>query len=315
MNPILVEVVPEYRGLDEESAGNYYRSGSRDALLRAEVLNPFDEALRDSAGYNDKFPEGKETVDIALEGFNFSVEVQHTKKRPGYKEIFEDMDNYLRARLDDYESGNRPRGVLTLEEEPYISAFSLLERLDGMRESVLSEGVKKTIVSPAPIQTDSIVIPLGQDISSLNGMNAHRYLEALALSESYRSFISGFEGELIGLTGFDNKHPPQETEHLYKRLGDHIFHVKSVPYNSIGYGTALAGLDREPPKRKPEKAGELVLVTRGIESPAAERYRPKRREGDCLVRLRELATRMDELKEENTKVAVRQKPILHYPIV
>ncbi|RLI97813.1 MAG: hypothetical protein DRO99_02390 [Candidatus Aenigmatarchaeota archaeon] len=316
--PITVEALPVYSGLDGDNADNYYRAGQRNGLLSSEVIAPFSGALKGYTGYDDdNIPDRETEVACDLGDMRFLMKVTPTKKRPGYREVYDGLRGHLHATLSEYEAGKRPVGVITIEGEPYISAHDVLGRLSDARNTVTSEGVKIEIAeSPEmPDGVDSVVLPLGMDMSSLNEGNATRYMESLRLSEDYGAIISGFEDELIGLTGYDNDHPPGETEHMFRHIGGHVFHVKSIPYDSTSWGKVVSGLDKQPPKKKVENGGDLVLLTNDIHIPRLEAYRMRKREGNHMVSLKGLLQRMDELVDENTSTKVRQKPITHYPIV
>jgi len=314
--PITVGMLPGYTGLDGGNADNYYRAGQRDAFLASEVVRPFDAALKDGTGYSDEnIPDKEIEVASDIGDLSFAVQVTPTTKRPGYKDVFDELDGYLRARLADYKAGNRPVGVLTIDDEPYISANEVLDRLGKARKKVIARGVSMKVSNPElPAAPQSVVVPLGMDMAELNEGNARRYLEALALSERYAEIIKGFEGDLLGMTGFGKDNPPGQTEHMYTQMGVHVFHIATVPYQSISYGKVIDGLDNEPGK-KPETGGDLVLVAAGIEIPRLRAYDARKRDGDALVSLKGLVRRMEKLVEENTEAKVRQKPIGHYPIV
>lgn len=316
--PITIQALPEYRGLDGESADNYYRAGQRRALLSSEIVNPFETALKDSTGYsNGDIPDKEKEVPCDVGDFRFLMKVTPTTKRPGYKEVFDEVNDYLASKKAQYDAGERPAGVYTLDGEPYISAQEVLDVITDGKDRIMSKGAKIEITDAPGIPSgiSSMVLPLGMGMSELTEGNTTRYLEACALSERYGEFMSAFEEELLGLTGYDNDNPPGTTEHMFQQLGHHIFHVKSIPYESIGYGKVVAGLDKEPGKRKPENGGDLVLAAQGIEVPRMEAYRPKTRDGDRLIRLNILLERIESLVEENTQTKVRQKPFAHYPIV
>ena len=316
--PIVVEAVPEYTGLDRESADNYYRAGQRSALLSSEVINPFRAALRDYTEFDDHNRPEKETeVPCDIGEFRFVMKVTPTTKRPGYRDAFDDTKTYYNARLNEYRAGNRPVDVFTIENEPYISAEGALARIKKSKKKIKSNGIKIEITEEpeTPAGIESVTIPLGLDMRELNEGNVRRYLEACALAEDYGRFIAGFEGDLLELTGHSNGRVPDQTEHMFKQIGDHIFHVTSTPYDSTSWGKVISGLDKEPGKKKPENGGDLVLVTRNINAPRLSIYNIRIRKGEHMIRLKGLLKRIEELVKENTETKVRQKPITHYPIV
>jgi len=315
--PITVEALPGYTGLDDDSGDNYYKASQRKAFLSSEIINPFEESLKEFTDYDDdNIPSDEMEVTCDLGDMKFVMHVTPTKKRPGYKDVFEEIDGYLRTRLAEYKADERPVGILTIEGQPYISANDILKMIGKNKRQVTSKGVKVSIAErpDMPVDMDSVVVPLGMDLYELTESNARRYLEACSLCKDYADMVSEFENELLGFTGFSNDNPPSQTEHMYKQVGSHIFHVKSIPVDSTAYGKVVAGLDKEPGKRKPENGGDLVLVTNDIEVPRLSIYQTRKRDGDHLVRLKALIRRMDKLVADNTTTKVRQ-PIAHYPVV
>lgn len=316
--PITIEALPGYIELDDDSGDNYYKASQRKAFLSSEIINPFEDSLKEFTDYNDdNIPSSDMEVTCDIGDLRFVLNATPTKKRPGYKEVFEEIDGYLRTRLAEYNAGERPVGIFTIEGQPYISANEVLEAMGKQKRKVTSKGVKVSIARrpDVGINGDSIVVPLGMDLYELTEGNAMRYLEALGMCQGYDDIISGFEQDLLGFTGFSNDNPPEQTEHMYRQVGRHIFHVKSVPYETISYGKVISGLDKKPGKKKVENGGDLTLVTNDIEVPRLGIYKTKIREGDHLVRLKALIKRIDKLVEGNTETKVRQKPINHYPIV
>jgi len=315
--PITVAELPVYTGLDGANADNYYRAGERRAFLSAEVMHPFRDALRDETGYSDEnIPEKAVEKPINVGSFTFVAQVTPTTKRPGYKDVFDELKGYLKAMLAEYKTGHRPQGILTLDDEPYISAVDVLKRLGKAKRKVTSTGISIELTDPdMPDAPSSIVVPLGADLGKLSEGNAQRYLASKSMSERYKAVMDEFEDGLLGLTGFSDEHMPAATEDFYAQMGSHIFHVASVPYASTSYGKVVSCLDKEPGKRNPETGGDLVLATMGIDAPRLRVYDTKRRDEDCLVKLKALLNRMDRLVEENTETKLRQRPINHYPVV
>lgn len=314
--PVTICRLPAYTGLDGESADNYYKAAERRAFLSASVVNPFSDSLRESTGYSDQnAPDNEVEVAREIGSLRFVVKVTPTKKRPGYKEVFEELDGYLRARLAEYKAGNRPVGVFTIDDQPYISAHEILGRIKNAKSRVTSKGVKIGVEDPElPSVPESISVPLGMDLGKLTEGNAARYMEAFAMTGGFDDMISALREELLGLTGFSEQHPPAQTEHMYRQIGSHVFHVASVPYKSISYGKVMNGLDSEPGKKDVAKGGDLVLVTMDVDLPRLKVYDTKQRDGDRLVRLKSLLKRIDTLFEKSTEVKIRQ-PIEHFPLV
>jgi hypothetical protein len=317
VKPISLDALPPYGGLDGKNADNYYKVGRRMALIYSEIIKPFEAALKETTGFSDyNMPEKEKELPLSVGSIEFLLRATPTTKRPGYREVVDELNAYLDTRLVQYTEGERPPGILTIDGEAYIPSNQVLSMIRDARDRILSKGVRISIAeTPDLPEGTSMVVPVGMDFSEFTEGNAARYLEALGMQEGYRNLITAFEGELLSLTGFSDLNHPDGTEHMYKRLGKHIFHIKTVPYESTSWGKVLEGLDSKPPKKKPEKAGDLTLIERGISLPRLEPYQTRKREGQPLIRLEALLSRIESLKEQNTETAIRQKPINHYPIV
>jgi hypothetical protein len=316
--PLTVGSLPGYGGFDGENADNYFRAGQRKAILYSEVISPFSDALKDFTEYDDdNIPSSETTAPCQIGEMEFVMKVTPTTKRPGYKEVFQEVDGHLRSRLAQYNADERPVGIMTIDGEPYVSANDVLKMIKKNKRAVSSKGVKIAISDQPDFPSDvsSVVVPLGMDLGELNAGNASRYLEANSLVAGYASLMQAFEAELLGMTGYDNGHVPDKTEHMYKQVGRHIFHVKSIPVESTKYEKAISGLDAKPGRRKVENGGDLTLVTSDVSIPRLDIYQAKVRDGDHLVRLRGLIRRMDNLIKKNTDTKVKQKPIIHYPAI
>ncbi len=316
-NPITIDALPPYGGLDGGNAENYYRAGQRLALVQNEVIIPFEDALKDMTGYNQgRIPHEEEKMNVHSGRYVFGLTATPTTKRPGYKELVEELGGFLENRLSQYKAGERPVGVLTIGGHPYIGVEDVLSRIKCSRDTVLSKGTKIAIVRRPALRAEApLVIPLGMDLYELSDGNARRYLQAFGMCREYGEIISSFENDLLEEAGFTNDNPPQQTEHMYKAIGNHVFHVKTVPYESTSWGKMLEGLDKPIPKKKTENAGDLTLIREGITHPRLEPYQTRKREGQPMVRLEALTSRMEDLFLDNTETAIRQKPINHYPIV
>jgi hypothetical protein len=318
IRPVSIDALPEYSGLNGRNANNYYKAGQRRAFICSEVTNPFETSLRESTTYSDSnIPKREKEIPIDIGDFAFLLRATPTRKRPEYKEVVEDLGDFLWTKLEEYRAGERPAGMITIKDEPYIPVDMVLGRIRDSREEGNSRGVRITIAERPDIPENvySVVVPLGMDISLLTEGNAARYLESLSIQEGYDRFTSSFEGDLLGLTTFSDDNPPRQTEHMYRKIGRHIFHVRSIPYESTSWGRVLSGLESEPPKRNPESGGDLTLIEMGIEIPRLEIYATRKRGGKPLVRLKGLLSRVSDLTQENTSTKVRQRPINHYPIV
>lgn len=315
--PVVIAAVPEYRALDGETANNYYRALQRRALLSSEVIAPFETALKDSTGYDDdNIPAEAVVVAQDLGGHRFVMRAVPTDKRPGYGDVFQELDDRLSTRLAEYNRGERPPGILTIEDEPYISARDVMKFIKRVKDRVTSEGVKREVTEKpeVPEGIESVTVPLGAAMDLTEGA-ARLYMDCLGLAASYSSFAAAFEADLLGLTGYSDTHLPEETDHMYQHLGQHIFHVTSVPYDSTKYAAVINGLVKPPPKKKVEKGGDLALVTKDVDIPRLNIYAARKRDSDTLVRLRGLKRRLGELARRNTETKLRQKPIKHYPLV
>ena len=323
--PVTVEVPEHYVQLDEQGAQNYYRARQRKALLEREVINPFENALRDYTGFSDENPPKEATeVGCDLGDARFVMKCIPTKKRPSYEAVFSDLRTYLENARESFNMAAlwvawRPKGKKGL----YIPLHAVERKIEGKQNEVESEGVKIEIATegaPESVLGDAkaLPVPLNGSATVLNEGNARLYLGAKELAELYKTIISGFENALVGLTGYGSKHVPEETMHHWESLGGHLFHVPSIPYPSTSYGKVMSRLTNEDENVK--KAGDLVLLRRGMKVARLRKYDARRRRAEkpedrLFISVDGTLDCLEKIREEETKVKVRQKPIEHYPLV
>ena len=316
--PVALEPVENYIGLDERGAENYYKALSRKGLAET-VTKSFECRLKDCTGFSDEhLPESDTEIEYNLGDISFRMLCSPTRKRPSYEAVFSDLKNYLEELRTGYENGIRRKGVLSIDGRPYVELSDITDRINMKRGEVTREGVKigiseKTVPSGLFDDLYKVTIPLDFQDSQLTEGAARLYLKAEWLVNGYRAVINGFEKALIGLTGYGMENIPEETTHFWESFGRHLFHVPVIPYPSTSYGKVMKRLVGEGKTAK--TTGDLVLIRNNADNSRLSKYAVRIRDGRHFVSLDGIMERITEIRDSETGMKVRQKPIEHYPLV
>lgn len=319
--PVNVNAMELYTALDERGAESYYTAKRRKYFLEREVTKKFEDSLRAYPGFSDEnIPSGEVSRVCELGDISFTVKASPTTKRPGYEDVFNYAQEYLTELLRNAQDGTRMPGMVTIDGMPYVSTELVLGKMEGKKEEILQSGCKIEIAEvdiPSSLRNEGIstlAVPIGNGIAELNPAGAVLYLRARGLIEGYKAVISGFENELIALTGYGKDNIPEEPRDFWHQIGSHLFHVPNIPFRSPSYGKMVDRVSKRT-ERKAKTTGELVLLEMGREFPEMEKYRTRVRGGKPLVSVEGLLERMGEIKEECTQPNLKQRPIGHYPII
>lgn len=322
-NIVTVKYIDPFKDLDEKNAENYYRSGQRLVLMKKLVINPFEKALKDGTDYSDEnIPKKKEITEYKLDDISFRVSSTPSPKRPAVKDVHEYLKFYLKEIENEYQEGVRRRGVVTIDNRPYISVNLVLKKISDKKQEIVEMGVKQEIEDPVIPKKfidkidEDLPIPVTRDFSEITKDNGIVYVNAEKRAKYFSKNISSFEKELKERTGWTVKKRPEETMENFNCLGKHLFKIQTVPTEPVNYNriiTSLAGSKTKTGKIG-KATGDLVRILNETEDPRTKKYNIKTRENERFISLESLKNRIEELEEEATEKKIRQT-IEHYPLV
>ncbi|MCX6814118.1 MAG: hypothetical protein NTY20_00480 [Candidatus Aenigmarchaeota archaeon] len=315
---IKIDPVGKFSELNSKNAWNYFKAGRRRSYLTTELLNPFDEKLKESTGWSDeKIPKTIEKTPYKFKEVEFFVTTKPTTKRPGYAEIYDDIIVYLNFVLEECKKGASIKNIKTLDDTPHILVKSLIERVQGKGEEIIKEGVEQKIDYSESERlkeekSSMLWIPTKRNTKELNSDNSIIYVRADKLSTYFKDEVIGpFETALKSLTGWGEK-IPEETQDYWEQLGPHVFKVQSTPYPSTAYADVINRLIKE--NKKPEKSGDWIKILNDIEDKFTRKYSVKTAGKEKYVSVAHTLKTTENIKEEKTKMKVRQ-PISYYPMI
>jgi len=308
MNVINMEKPEAFTGLNKESAECYFKAlqGGM-AFLQNEVIKPFEAALKESTGFdNDNRPDAETETQKDLDGIMFTVTSKPTNKRPSYSEVFENLQRDLTVIEAEYAKGDKKKGVLTIEDQAYISVDFLLEKIDGLQGEVKAAIVEQTIEVDGEVDLPAkVAVPI-RDYGSLEAGTGRMYVMAKNLvKEISDETVKPFEAALKEASGYSKENMPEGTERTYQQIDDCLFKVMSVPKSTISYGQIINGLvkGKSAKGNVTKTTGDLIKIQEDVDSPA---YEVRTRDGQKYVSMESLKNRVNELTSENTKPSLTQ---------
>ena len=146
LEQLTVELVPAFTGADEQSARSYFDAKLRLLpLIRDRVMLPFQDLLKAHTEWNDSHvPTEKQTDPITLGDITFVVTSEPKTKRPPYKTVIEELENYLTFLKQESDNENRPKGIRTLgktERRKYIEFGLVIAKLEELTTKVQTPGL------------------------------------------------------------------------------------------------------------------------------------------------------------------------------
>ena len=294
----------KFEGLTEKGVKKYSHAKlSTVPFLKNQIIKPFEDALKEYTGYTDtNIPsEVKETeVECStIPGGRFIITTKPTTKRPGYGNLYTEIQNTF---LQHSISGN---------SLIYIKHF--LDKIADFREIILSRGVEQKI---APDYEDidkgleKAVVSIIKDPKEAIHIPAKglMYLEAGIICANNSEYISDFEKALKEEAGISKE--LKEIRLVEKQIGDALFVMRGTPYESMQYGQicntfieelgVLCGEKPELPKTEKAKAKALAAYEE-MNKKVSEIYPLAKKDGRLSVPLENLVKRFEDLKKEFTK--------------
>lgn len=319
---IIVEPLPAYTGLNQESAVNYFRAKFTVLpLLKDLVISPFEALLKEYTCYNDNnLPEQPETKELTLGEITFAISSEKRIKRPGLLEVYEGLCSYLQHLQDGHSKGIKRKGVRTINNQPYVLLDDVIGKLDELKSGVEVDEIKQSVKNDWKGEYNGpLVVPISTRVQLVEA-DALLYVRAEALENKIRSETSlAFEHALKVQTGYDKSNVPEKIEIKWVQMGTHLFRVKTIPEQTVSYANIIKSLMKEPPEKITSRStyGELIAIRDGLpfnDAAAESLYQLNVDHCEKLISIQGTLERVAQLKKEHTNPSINQL-ISHYPLV
>lgn len=302
---LVLENPGSFGQLNDQAAETFERVERKTLPLLEKIISPFEAMNKERTGYsNDNRPE-EEVVDQHEYGkVNLFVKTTPTTLKTNYKAVIEETENFLKFVAKDYSEGRSRKGLLTINQEPYIALSNVIETIQALKNTALEgkEGISQKMWAEAPEELahqglEKVVFKIGQDYSQPTPENAADYVRADALKKHIMAnFYNPFLEEIKMQTGFSKDNLPQGTTDDFVRVGNYLFPVQIIPKESVKYAKIIDALIKPLNIRITPTTGELIKLREGIMTEALEAYAPKSREGEVYVRLERVMERIRDIK-------------------
>lgn len=335
-------IPPPITGLSEEAVKKHlYVTESLKPMLM-HVQDRFGGYLKTEVSkYSDDNPpqKSKDTEEETLDGLVYEIITTKTTKKPGWKGILEELQTFLYLIERSYNRRERPTGIATLDETPYISsqllmnvAIDLWKKVDvkGVRQEVKLKEDTDNLTKAADLTKNDlsqIVIPYSTKGNELESPiyfpgDGIRYVQV-------ESLLNTIEGSVIEKMAqiaqdFMPKRPtavkkPTEYDTTYEKVRasvqfpDEVMRMTQSKQKNIQYARIFAILFGEEGKKDIRITGEIEKLIEEPDSDLENLYRPKRRKGIFYVPLEIVKRRLTDLYKDT--VTYSGQPVFqHIPL-
>jgi hypothetical protein len=284
------------------------------------ILSPFKKGVCARTGYSDSNRPGEKVVTPVsiTDEIVFEVTTTSTTKNPAYSEVTANFGNYLAFLAGQYAEKIPRKGILTVNDEPFVSVDDLTAKLDELRENSLegkegvSQGIKlvkpEVLVEKAP---EVCTIVFGRDYSALTEYNARLYVavdlavkQGNAAAKDFKKRVLNDSLQTVGVSA-DALSEVVTLAYPYEHW---TFLHQMEPRNPTEHSKVVEALTKEWPQaiRSNSNIGDLTMVarmvddkTRGIlqskglaDDKFMAEYRPTKRDGEMYVRLQGVSDRL-----------------------
>jgi hypothetical protein len=202
------------------------------------VKTEFEEALLADVRVDRR--KKKQSTDVNSGDVDFTID--HTKgERTAYGGALDDIQRYLEYQLQCYAEGKRPTGVLSIKDEPHMSAEELKERVKMIVAQNTSASFTKNIKYDAEAsQEGDVRILRPGSYHELTTRNAEDYIFADEQTKLVKKFVvEPFRQLVKGRTGFSKEERPEHTTVYLEQVGDTLIKVVTAPKEDVKYRDIL----------------------------------------------------------------------------
>lgn len=326
LSEVTIDLLPSITGLTEENFWRFLNWHQDEREAERRIIERFKPTIFSRTGYSDENrPAGEveDVVRVQYSDLEFLVKTKSTTKKPGYKQVNVEFGDYLRFLLERYQQGVQQKGVLTVNDEPYVLVDNLIGKLERDLENILEgkEGISQSLTCPPQPSVDRLTIELARDYSKFIVENAMAFIAASQLlehgSENYKVFKDLLEDSSLEVLGGKPATPVVVTypfEHAVFR--HHLDPRITVKYAEI-INTALL---KDPTERitRRSRIGDLKLARLVKDEVLAQTlrekdlldpefildYHPIIRDGQVYVRLEGVISRLEAYNGDLTSYSL-----------
>ncbi len=305
-----ITLLPEFTGLNEENADNYYLAESYVSKLNDLIIKDFESNLKALTEFNNDFlPEKEEGLVEKLGDYKFTIISNKKTKKPKSSDIFNNFRNYLIVLRNKSTNKIKQEGIIKIKEEPYTSIENLVNEFSNIKKEAAGFSLSQPITYDGPSNFHDVLMLPRRDIL-LNSTTAALYVHAKYFAGKLSSVVKDFETALKEETGYDKNNVPEKTTSVWNQIGKHDFLVKVIRRESVKYASIFKTLYHE---TKTKTSGDFAELP-DCEDSILEYYKPVKRSDNILVSIPGTISRLNDLKRESITVHTK-KGIKHYPVV
>lgn len=300
----------KFEKFDAKTAMNYEKVERKILPLLEKIIQAFENTNKEKTGYKNSIRPNEEIIHKYSYGdVSVSVKTKPTTLKTNYKTVFEETEGFLQFILNDYLAERQRKGVITIENQIYVSLDDVISKIQELKTKALEgkQGISQEVeleASEEIIQEglEKVIYTLGKDYSIVTQENAIDYARAKSLKkEITENFYKKFITELKKRTGCSDGCFIMETKQEFVRAGDYLFPVQIIPKESIRYAKIIDDLIKPYKKKITPNTGELIRLKEDQMDENLEAYAPRIRNGETYIRLEALMQKLSYLRKKHSK--------------
>jgi hypothetical protein len=334
----IIKNVGEFSGDLKLGRRNYERAKQGLGLIDKEV-SALEETLKRETGFDlFNMPTGVETTVLDIGDVCFEIKTQSKIKRPQYKTVVTEMENYLMGISFLLSQGKTITGVVVEGRNQYVNVDKLVEAYEVMVAGVMKPELKHTIKYKISDKLKNegitdIVLDQGRDNDYLNEINSANYVKMNLLRGVLASYVKSYEKSLSESdTQSDSKSDSKSEGNLLEDQDENSESVIAVTTKSaysakksvahgVDWGYVVKTLITVPTDRGQEEGELNILADADISKAEKDRelpfyktiYREPRGIRTLYVSIKSVYDRIQELKVADIKtnrLSVKPKEIV-----
>lgn len=253
--------------VNKDTSLQWVRGNQLVKLLEKEIIGPFLDSFKRKAAaefeqktaFKEKYTSSNPCIhELSLGGIILKTEVYHDPVKPAIKEgVFEPLVQYLKNMIYEYERGAKPQGVLTIDNNPYISITNLYNKIKHLSDDVKDIQIKQSQEPETKTSKDleaeiqqildgeTPAVPFeAKDYSELTAENAKAYVLAKTAAEIIKkNTVTPFDQKIKEIVNlYKTKEDLKETKEYLLLVGPNYLKIQVVPQPSTKWAEIINSL-------------------------------------------------------------------------
>ena len=138
----------KFEKFNAKSSIQYEKVERKILPLLDKIIAAFENTNKEKTGYKKGIRPKQEVTDKYSYGdINIFIKTKHTTLKTNYKAVFEETENFLEFIQKDYLAQRQRKGVLTIENQIYVSLDDVISKIQELKTKALEgkQGISQEV--------------------------------------------------------------------------------------------------------------------------------------------------------------------------